>query len=156
MADERVDDTDDTGEDLVPRSHIRQLEEKAKKAGELEAQLEALQREAAFARALGGLDHPGLSYFQKGYDGPLDTDAIRNAAKEAGFIRSAPEAGTTPPPDTSAQDRIASASEGAREPAPPDLAEAIAKAESENEVLDLLEQAAARGENVPITTRSYQ
>lgn len=155
MTDERVDDADD-GEDLVPRSHIRQLEEKAKKAGDLEAENAALKREAVFTRALGNADHPGLNYFKDGYKGALDVDAIRTAAREAGFIRAATDDTAVPPPDTSAQDRIASASEGAREPTAPDLADALANAKDENEVLDLLEQAAARGENVPITTRSYQ
>ncbi|MCA1846243.1 MAG: hypothetical protein LC792_24225, partial [Actinobacteria bacterium] len=85
---------------LVPRSHIRALEEKAKKAAELEAQLGAMQRETVFARALGNLDHPGRSYFEKGYDGPLEVDAVRTAAADAGFLSKTPtdQSQTAPPP----------------------------------------------------------
>lgn len=127
------DDLDQDQTDLVPRSHIRQLEEKAKKAGELEQRLAAMERESAFARALGTTDHPARSYFEKGYDGELDPEAIRNAAREAGlFTSQAPPADSQTdqqnqpsPQEMAAQARMQAAAEGAQGNRPVDFVEAL-------------------------------
>ena len=142
MADDRDDDQDD-GTDLVPRSHIRGLEEKAKRADELAAQVESLQKEAVFSSALAGIDHPGLSYFKTGYSGDLTPEAIRQAAIEAGFGRAdtstEPQPASTVPADLAAHQRMAAAQVGAAPPPPFDPLEAIAKAESAEEVMAIVE-----------------
>lgn len=143
-ADDRDDDQDD-GTDLVPRSHIRGLEEKARRADELAAQVEQLQRESVFSTALAGIDHPGLPYFKNGYKGDLTPEAIRQAAIEAGFGRDDPETSqTTPPappqaPDLAAHQRMAAAQVGAA-PAPPfDPIEAMNNAKTPEEVMAIVE-----------------
>lgn len=143
-ADDRDDDQDE-GNDLVPRSHIRGLEEKARRADELAAQVEALTRESVFSSALAGIDHPGLSYFKNGYQGDLTPEAIRQAALEAGFARGdttpAPQAPQQAPlpADLAAHQRMAAAQAGAAPPPPFDLNEAIAKAKNSEEVMALIE-----------------
>jgi hypothetical protein len=124
------DDLDPDQTDLVPRSHIRQLEEKAKRAGDLEAQLTAAQRDAAFARALGSTEHPARPYFEKGYDGELEVDAIRNAARDAGLFSTEPAPAATStdaptPGELAAHARMQAASEGAGGNKPIDLMEAF-------------------------------
>lgn len=156
--DDRDDQTDDQGDDsdLVPRAHIRQLEEKAKKTREYEERITNLEREAAFARALGtAADDPAAKYFVKGYDGELTVEAIREAALEARVL-SPPSKEQSSSPDLTAHDRISAASAGAGENAPPDLVAEINAAKSPEEVLDILEEAAAKGMDVPPTTRSLQ
>lgn len=144
MADDRDDDQDD-GTDLVPRSHIKGLEEKARRADELAAQVEQLQRESVFSTALAGIDHPGLTYFKSGYQGDLTPEAIRQAAIEAGFGREGTEPApsqptTTPQPaDLAAHQRMAAAQVGAAPPPPFDPIEAIAKANSPEEVMAIVE-----------------
>lgn len=109
------DEFDEESEGSVPRSHIRQLEEQAKRAKDLEAQVVQLQRENVFTKALGGTSHPGVRYFQQGYDGPLEVDAIRTAATEAGFISTSEESAAqpTPGPDPALVNQFNAASQGA-------------------------------------------
>lgn len=144
--DDGFDDVEGTP-DLVPRAHIRDLEAKAKRADELEAQLAQAQRDAAFIQALGPSTDPRLDYFRRGYQGDVTPDAIRQAATDAGFLAdgsqpapaAAPPAGMSPQ-DLAAHARMAAASDGAgATTAPPDLAAAIAAAQSEAEVMALLE-----------------
>lgn len=141
------DDINDDGADLVPRSHIRGLEEKARRADELAAEVERLQKESVFSSALTGIDHPGLSYFKNAYDGDLTPEAIRQAAIEAGFGHSEPEtdtrqtqpAATPTAPDLAAHQRMAAAAVGSAPPPPFDLAEEISKAKNSDEVMALIE-----------------
>ena len=65
---------------------IKGLRRAANKAKKLEAEMESMKRELAFARAGLPLDDPSLAYFVKGYDGELEADSILQAAEEAGFI----------------------------------------------------------------------
>jgi hypothetical protein len=146
MASDDRDDDQDDGTDLVPRSHIRGLEEKAKRADELAAQVEQLTRESVFTTALTGIDHPGLSYFKSGYDGDLTPEAIRQAALEAGFGREettepppAQPQGTPQVPDLAAHQRMAAAQAGAAPPPPFDPIEAINNANSAEEVMQIIE-----------------
>lgn len=135
-------DYDRDEEDLVPRSHIRDLEAKAKRATDLEAELEQTRREAAFAKALGNdAEHPGAKYFVKGYDGELNPEAIRAAAAEAGFLRSTPPPAPAPgQPAPDPMERIVNASSGADAPPPTSFEEAISQAKDQNEVLRITEQ----------------
>jgi hypothetical protein len=157
MASDDRDDEQDDGTDLVPRSHIRGLEEKAKRADELERQVEQLTRESVFAQALAGIDHPGLSYFKSGYDGDLTPEAIRQAALEAGFghepatepDQPTPPPGTPQPSDLAAHQRMAAAQAGAA-PAPPfDPIEAMNQAQTVEEVMAIVE---AHGEKYGVTS----
>lgn len=129
MADD-YDDNDQT--DLVPRSQIRQLEEKAKKATELEARLVEMERRAAFSEALGtAATDPKVKYFIKGYDGELTAEAIRNEALEAGVLASPAQQATEQPDnqptsaEMAAHARMQASAEGASGNRPIDLIEAM-------------------------------
>jgi hypothetical protein len=78
---------EESQEELNPRDLRAQLAQRAKEADELRAQLEATKRDAEFTKALGNdADAPWVKYFQKGYDGDINAEAIRQAATEAGFL----------------------------------------------------------------------
>ena len=63
----------------------RELEAKAKRADELEAQIQQMQRKEVFRDA--GLDPSNkmTEYFMKGYDGELNVEAIQSEANSAGL-----------------------------------------------------------------------
>jgi hypothetical protein len=148
MADDGFDDVEGTP-DLVPRAHIRDLEAKAKRAEELEAQLAEAQRDSAFTQALGPSTDPRLDYFRRGYQGDVTPEAIRQAAAEAGFLATesqpAPQQPAASSQDLAAHARMASASAGAdAASAPPDLAAQIAAAKSAEEVMDLIHSEAGQ------------
>lgn len=96
--DDIIDDTDDDDEP----NHIRALRNEAKEAkrlrkemAELQAKYQQRERDDAFRAA--GIDpaDPRQSYFVKGYDGEVTTEAIQTAARAAGFLDApAPEAPT--------------------------------------------------------------
>jgi hypothetical protein len=89
----------ETGQDNVvqlKRSDIRAMEKKARRADDLQAQVDQLNRKFAFTEAGLDMSNKGVSYFVKGYEGELTAEAIRTAAKEAGFI-------TEKPPPTAQQ-----------------------------------------------------
>lgn len=146
------DDLDEDQTDLVPRSQIRALEEKAKKATDLEAQLLTAQKDAAFARALGTTDHPARQYFERGYEGELDTESIRNAAREAGLISGqanvAPAEQQNQPSaqEMAAQARMSAAAEGAPGNQPTDLIDAFGPRGSKTpeEILEMCRAAGRR------------
>lgn len=144
MASDDRDDDQDDGTDLVPRSHIKGLEEKARRADELAAQVEQLQRESVFSTALAGIDHPGLTYFKDGYKGDLTPEAIRQAAIEAGFGRenTEPEQSQQQPAnpgDLAAHQRMAAAQAGSAPPPPFDPIEAMNQAKTPEEVMAIVE-----------------
>jgi len=148
------DDHDD--EEPSPRDLRHKLAEQTREANELRARLEATERDAAFAKALGpAADDPRVKdYFVPGYKGELDAERIRQAALDAGFLN--PD--TPPPPAPAAEpppSRIAAASSGAGTPPPADLYDAIRAANSEAEVMAILEspEGAAAGLR---TTRQNQ
>lgn len=142
------EDIDDRDDDLVPRSHIRELEAQAKESRELKAQLAQMERDNAFAKALGpAADSPGAKYFVKAYDGELTVDAIKAAATEGGFLQTSQSLNTPPPPDLSGHQRIADASAGASAPVSggwqDDMAEADRipnQAEREAAILSVVEK----------------
>lgn len=125
MADEY---DDDAPEQESENANIRQLREKAKRADELERQLQTLQRNEAFRSA--GIDpnDPKSKYFVKGYEGDLAKEAITAAATEAGYL-TPPQEQTTQPPAADPTDRIFDAAAGATAPPPGSWAEEIAEAE---------------------------
>lgn len=92
---------------------IKGLRRAANKAKKLEAEMEFMKRELAFARAGLPLDDPSLSYFVKGYDGDLEADSILEAAEQAGFIEFVEdEDGDQDQSHDPAQDRVMAAAAG--------------------------------------------
>ena len=65
---------------------IKGLRRAANKSKKLEAEMNQMRRELAFARLGLTADDPGMEYFIKGYDGELDEDSIIEAAVYAGFV----------------------------------------------------------------------
>lgn len=126
-------------DDLVPREHIRDLEEKAGRVGELEAQLAEVKRQAAFIEAGITSANPAYKYFTKAYDGDLTPDAIRAEATAAGFLQTAQQpSAQQDSPMLSQYDRIANASEGATPAPTTDLVEGINQAQTVEEVMALM------------------
>lgn len=78
------DEFDEGEADQSPRG-LRRAANKSKK---LEAELNQIRRELAFAKAGIPLDDPRMNYFVKGYDGELTADAVRQAALDGGFLQS--------------------------------------------------------------------
>jgi hypothetical protein len=122
----------------LPAEDLRNLRKAAKERNDMQAQLNAQQRELAFSKAGLDLSDPKMGYFTKGYEGELTAEAIRATAQEHGFIQG------TPPPNQAnlnGQQRIANASSGAGETPPPDLQDLIRQAASPEEVMTLMKQA---------------
>ena len=142
-ADDRDQNNNDDDGDLVPRSHIKGLEEKARRADELAAENEQLKKDSVFDKALTGIDHPGLPYFKTGYAGDLTPEAIRQAAIEAGFAQAdteptAPPATNQQPSDFAAHQRMSAAQVGAAPPPPFDPIDAINQAKTPEEVMAIV------------------
>lgn len=130
----------DGNDDQQEPEHIKDLRAKAKRASELETELEQFRRKDAFRDA--GIDpsNPQQKYFMRGYEGELTPEAIRNEAIQAGYL-------TDPDADAKGQelaghDRMDAAAAGTQGQVPkdPDLNAMIANAKSETEVLQLLAQ----------------
>lgn len=96
MSDNYTDDAYDSDDASGDSGDIKSLRRAASGKKQLEKELEELRRELAFAKAGLPMDDPKLKYFVKGYDGELSADAIREAAMEAGFLASQPQAGEDP------------------------------------------------------------
>lgn len=87
------EDTEETPRDLRAR-----LAEQSRETEQLRLELETTRREAEFSKALGPKSSDGwVKYFQAGYDGPVEADAIKKAAAEAGFLNTAPTETRTEP-----------------------------------------------------------
>ena len=72
----------------------RELEAKAKRADELEAQVQQMQRKEVFRDA--GLDPSNkmTEYFMKGYEGELNVEAIQAEAQSAGLSNAVSQVNT--------------------------------------------------------------
>lgn len=126
---------DDIEQDDQPNWR-RELEEKARRADELEAQLAEVKRQQAFNEAGITSANPAYKYFTKGYDGEMTVDAIKAAATEAGILQA--QASRQDSPMLSQYDRIASASDGAAPAPTTDLLEGINQAQTVEEVMSLM------------------
>jgi hypothetical protein len=147
---EDFDDDQDNDDTPTTDNHdIRQLREKAKLADEQALRITALERENAFSKALGErVTDPKMDYFLRGYDGPLEVEAIQAEALAKGFLPDPTQAQQSPSrPDLDAASRMAAASQGAGEPIPTSVVDAIANAKTAEEVMAIVEseQAAAAG-----------
>tara|TARA_Y100000114_G_scaffold156191_1_gene182515 strand:- start:50 stop:508 length:459 start_codon:yes stop_codon:yes gene_type:complete len=94
---------------------IKGLRRAANKSKKLEAEMNQMRRELAFARLGLTADDPGMEYFIKGYDGELDEDSIIEAAVYAGFVEIVEDDEEEQDPTdyyNPAQDRIMAAAAG--------------------------------------------
>ena len=106
------DELDEQDNDQSKGNWRRDLERKARKADENARLAQTAQRELAFYKAGLPMSDPRMTYFVKGYEGPNDSDAIRKAAQEAGFMAPA-EQDTTVADEVAQHQQIADASAGA-------------------------------------------
>lgn len=132
------DDNDD-GQTQLSVEDLRNLRNAAKERDTLSAQVDAQNRELAFARAKIDIDDPKLKYFVKGYEGDLTPEAIRAQAEADGFFQKPQVVDNRQ--DMAGQQRIANASSGAGETAIPDLAAKLRDAGSQEEVMALMIEA---------------
>ena len=120
------------------RERMRELESEVKALRAEKIEAESARRELAFVKA-GVPDTPATKYFVKAYDGPLDAEAIRTAATEAGYLSPVPQ------PEVAAEQqawqRTNQAAAGAGNVEPPSINDRIRNANSEAEVLAILEEA---------------
>lgn len=131
------DGIDGQVDDPTPRDLRHQLAEEKRERAELQAQLDATRRDAAFAKALGpAADEARVrEYFVPGYKGELDAEQIRKAAIEAGFLQTQTQSQTrsqqtaTSPGLSDAYDRIADASSGSGSPGKESWQDALAEAD---------------------------
>lgn len=113
MSDNNYTPSDDDGDDGDGQQSPAELREAAKRGHKWKAEAEAAKRENAFLRAGIDPEDTRLKYFVKGYDGALDTEAIRSAAVEAKFIEP-PQQQADPEVEQAqqGQQRVAAASAG--------------------------------------------
>ena len=124
----------------------RELEAKAKRADELEAQIQQMQRKEVFRDA--GLDPSNkmTEYFMKGYEGELSVEAIQAEAQSAGLSNTVSQANTSMveqqaqfAQQVEAERRIAEASDDAGPVADPQIESLIRQTTNADELKQLLE-----------------
>ena len=124
----------------------RELEAKAKRADELEAQIQQMQRKEVFRDA--GLDPSNkmTEYFMKGYEGELSVEAIQAEASSAGLSNTVSQANTSMveqqaqfAQQVEAERRIAEASDDAGPVADPQIESLIRQTTNADELKQLLE-----------------
>ena len=124
----------------------RELEAKAKRADELEAQVQQMQRKEVFRDA--GLDPSNkmTEYFMKGYEGELSVDAIQAEATSAGLSNVVSQGNTTNleqqaqfAQQVEAERRIAEAGDDAGPVADPQFESLIRQTNNEDELRQLWE-----------------
>ena len=123
-----------------------ELEAKAKRADELEAQVQQMQRKEVFRDA--GLDPSNkmTEYFMKGYEGELSVDAIQAEATSAGLSNTVAQADTSNleqqtqfAQQVEAERRIAEAGDDAGPVADPQFESLIKQTNNEDELRQLWE-----------------
>lgn len=106
--------TEDIDLDETDESSIKSLRKAASRAKKLEQELSQMQRELAFFKAGIPQDDPKMRYFIKGYEGDLESDAIRTAAMQAGFLQAQQNPEQAQVQETiAAESRVMAASAGA-------------------------------------------
>ena len=139
MSDENYDDDDNESEsdETATIKNLRKAQREGVKAAE---ERDRLARENAFLRA-GIPETPGSGYFVKGYDGELDTESIRTAAIEAGFLTKPDEdAGGVDADEQAAHERVQQAAGGSVDTAPPGYAEDLQAAKTQEEAIAVMEK----------------
>ena len=144
-------ETESTGTEEVSSTESkpnwrRELEAKAKRADELEAQVQQMQRKEVFRDA--GLDPSNrmTEYFMKGYEGELSVEAIQAEASSAGLSNTVSQANTSMveqqaqfAQQVEAERRIAEASDDAGPVADPQFESLIKQTNTETELRQLWE-----------------
>lgn len=121
---------------------LKNLRNKAREADRLQAEHAAAQRELAFAKAKLDLDDPKMTYFVKGYEGELTSDAIRQAAEEAGFLQpAAPQQPQVPAQELAQHQQLGAASAGGTAPPPQDFYQLLSEAKTPEDVMRIASQA---------------
>ena len=124
----------------------RELEARAARADELEAQIQQMQRKEVFRDA--GLDPSNkmTEYFMKGYEGELSVEAIQAEAESAGLSNVVSQANTSMveqqaqfAQQVEAERRIAEASDDAGPVADPQFESLIRQTTNADELKQLLE-----------------
>ena len=124
----------------------RELEAKAKRADELEAQVQQMQRKEVFRDA--GLDPSNkmTEYFMKGYEGELSVEAIQAEAQSAGLSNVVSQVNTANleqqaqfMEQVEAERRIAEAGDDAGPVADPQFESLIRQTNNEDELRQLWE-----------------
>ncbi len=141
MTDETSTEVEDSVSQESKPNWRRELEGRAKAGDEAVAELAQLRRELSFRDA--GIDPASKQgqYFMRGYDGEMTVDAIRNEASELGLVgeSNTPSIQTAPNIDYGAEQRIAMAADDAGPVANPELDALLMKAQSEQEVREIME-----------------
>ena len=124
----------------------RELEARAARADELEAQVQQMQRKEVFRDA--GLDPSNkmTEYFMKGYEGELSVEAIKAEAQSAGLSNTVSQANTSYSEQQAqfaeqveAERRIAEAGDDAGPVADPQFESLIRQTTNADELKQLLE-----------------
>ena len=107
----------------IHNAELRKLRRQAKEADELKSRLAEIERRQIFVEA--GIPTTGLgSYFIKGYDGPLEVEAIRSRAVQDGLIPGSP----ANPSEVAGHQAAAAVASGATPPSvAPDYAARLAE-----------------------------
>jgi len=124
----------------------RDLEAKAKRADELEAQVQQMQRKEVFRDAGLNPTDKMTEYFMKGYEGELSVEAIQAEANSAGLSNVVTQASTSNleqqaqfAAQVEAERRIAEASDDAGPVADPQFESLIKQTNNEAELRQLWE-----------------
>lgn len=146
------DDVDSNDIEAGEAESPRGLRRAANKSKQLEQELNNLKRELAFTKAGINPDDPKMKYFVKGYDGEMSSDAVRQAALEAGFIASQQGPNAALQQAAASQERVIQASAGAvMEDASEEAAYARLEAAMEEGGVDAMMDV-ARQYGIPIAT----
>jgi len=141
ITDDYDDEAGDQAKDPV-RSRMKKLERDLQERDKQLVEGQAAQRELAFLKAGVPVDNPMAKYFVKGYDGEINSDAIRAAAQEAGLIAAQKATDSQTQGEQQAWNRLQKAvrSGDTSEPAV-DWNSKMRKTSSQEEVMALLAQA---------------
>lgn len=134
------DDTRDVDREQVNRGDrkwVRELERRAKLGDRATAERDALARELAMMKAGIDVASPQGRLFVKAYDGEATVDAITEAAREYGVLGGDVSARAD---ELAAMDRVARNAAGATPVAQDDPLGMIQRAETVDEVLQIVQQ----------------
>lgn len=147
ITDDYDDEAGDQAKDPV-RSRMKKLERDLQERDKQLVEGQAAQRELAFLKAGVPADDPMTKYFVKGYDGEINSDAIRAAAQEAGLIAAQKVDDSRTQGEQQAWGRLQKAARSSDTSEPVvDWASKISQAGSQEEVMAVLAQAREEAAN---------
>lgn len=134
-------------------NETKKLQRLLAKAEKLQAEADAkasrLEQELLVSRAGLELSPVQMAALQAVHQGEWDVDALKATATDLGFVKAAPEP-STPEPDLAGYQRLQNAAAGGSEAPGVDWAAAIANAQTEDEVLTIMEKL---GRSTPRTSQ---